>query len=120
MKLAANIDKIFGKISPPPGAPELYKDPIDGLSRLVVVSIQITLIASAVFSLIYLLWGALDWIGAGSDKETLTKARTRLQNAFVGIIMVVVALALFVLISGNILNIVNLNGGGFQFKLPRF
>ena len=120
MKLAANIDKIFGKLTPPPGPTELYKDPIEGLSRLLVVSIQIALIVGAVFTLTYLLWGAIDWIGAGDDKEALGKARMRMRNAFVGIIMLVVALALFTLVSGNLLNIIQLNGGGFQFKLPHF
>lgn len=120
MKLAANVDKIFGKISPPPGAPQLYGDPVDGLGRLIIVAIQLALIVSAVFSLLYLLWGGLDWIGAGDNKEALQKAQTRIKNAFVGIIMVVVALSIFVLLTGNILNIIDINGGGFRFQIPRF
>lgn len=120
MKLAANINDLFGKITPPAGPTELYKDPIVGLSRTIVVGIQLTLIVGAIFSLLYLLWGAIDWIASGDDKESLEKAHKRMKNAFVGIIMLVIALSIFTLIAGNLLNIIQIEDGGFRFIVPRF
>ncbi|OGK16629.1 hypothetical protein A2690_03375 [Candidatus Roizmanbacteria bacterium RIFCSPHIGHO2_01_FULL_39_12b] len=118
--VAANIDQIFGKLTPPPGPTEIYKDPVEGLSRVLVVGIQLSLIIGAFFSLIYLLMGAIDWVAAGGDKETLQKAQAKMRNAFVGMLVLVFALTLFVLITGNLLNIIQIDGGGFQFILPRF
>ncbi len=120
MKLAANIDQIFGKVTPPPGPIGIYQDPVVGLGRFIIVCIQLSLIVGALFCMIYLLWGGIDWIGSGDDKEALKKAQTRMRNAFVGSIMLVVALVMFVVISGNILHIIEPVGGGFEFKLPRF
>lgn len=120
MKLAANINDLFGKITPPPGPTELYKDPVVGLQRSIIVGIQLVLIIGAIFCLLYLLWGAIDWIAAGDDKEALEKAHKRLKNAFVGIIMLVVSLSIFTLVAGNLLNIIQFEDGGFIFNIPRF
>jgi hypothetical protein len=37
---------------------------------------------------IYLLWGGLQWITAGGDKDAIDKARKKIMNAVIGIIIV--------------------------------
>lgn len=45
-------------------------------------------------TLIYLIWGAFDWITSGGDKEGVGKARSKIINALVGLVILGVAFAL--------------------------
>lgn len=120
MKIAqASIDSIFGKIKPPPGPSGLNEvDPIVGLSRLIVVSIQIFLFISGIVLLLYLFWGAYDWMTSEGDKEKLGKARSKLTNAIIGLIIIVLSLTIFILLTGNVLGLIERTGGGFRIKVP--
>lgn len=102
----------FGTIAPPTGAPT-------DLGAFAAGAIRIFIIIAAIALLIYLLWGAFDWITSGGEKEKLAKAQQKLTNAVIGIIMVVVALALFQVIAGDILHIIDTSGGGWKFNLPK-
>lgn len=120
MKLAANdVNEVFGQISPPPGSAGLNQvEPAVGLSNLIIVGIQLVFFGAGIALLIYLFWGAFDWVSSGGEKENLEKARNKLTHAITGIFMLVIALTLFAVITGNILGIVDFSGGGFQFRLP--
>lgn len=118
MKLAASIEDIFGKINPPGPAGLNKVDPGLGLSRLIVTSLRIFLIVAGLALLIYLLSGAYDWIVSEGDKEKLSKARAKISNAVIGILVLVVCLLVFILVAGNILGIIIPTGGGFRIKIP--
>lgn len=120
MKLAQKtINDVFGKISPPPGSSGLNNtDPVTGLSNLLTVSIRLAFVFAGVALLIYLMWGALDFIMAGGEKEHAQKAREKMTHAVVGILLMVVALTIFSVITGSILGIIDISGGGFVFELP--
>ena len=111
MKLAqANI---FGTIAPPKGAPT-------DLGAFIGGSIRIFIIMAGIFLLIYLLWGAFDWITSGGEKERISKAQSKMTNAVIGMFLVIVSLTLFNLIAGDILKIITVSpGGGWQFNLPK-
>lgn len=106
-----NPNSIFGQIVPPQGAPT-------NLGTFIGGAIRIFIIVAGIFLLIYMLWGAFDWITSGGEKEKLDKARNKITNAVIGMILVVVALALFSLIAGNILKIVTITPDGWRFNLP--
>ncbi len=113
------IDDVFGQISPPPGSGGLNGGDVGtGLSNLFAVGIRLAFVVAGVALLIYLLWGAIDWIMSGGEKESLEKARSKMTNAIIGILIMVFALALFSVITGNILGIIDISGGGFKFELP--
>ncbi len=101
---------IFGTIAPPPGSPT-------DLGATIGKFINLFLIVAALFTLAYMLWGAFDWIVSGGEKEKIDKARNKITNAALGLILVVVVLALFNTIVGPILNI-SPGTAGWQFKLP--
>ena len=44
--------------------------------------------------LVYLIWGAFDWITSGGDKEAVAKARNKIINALIGLAVLAVAFAL--------------------------
>lgn len=50
--------------------------------------LNILLGAAGVFSFIFLLWGGLQWIMAGGDKEAIEKARKKIIGALIGLIIV--------------------------------
>ncbi len=71
--------------------------------------INIALVIAVVLVLIMIIWGAYEWIASGGDKEAVGKARNRIINAIIGLVVLSVAFALTQL-AGQItgLNISNL------------
>lgn len=110
MKLAQA--EIFGTIAPPTGAPTNPGVFIGG-------AINIFIIIAGIAMLIYLLYGAFEWIISGGEKEKLVKAQHIITNAIIGMFVVILALALFNLIAVNILHIFEEGGGGWQIVLPK-
>jgi len=115
----AAIDDLFGGISPPAAMNVGGSDPVQGLGKFIGFGIQMFILAAGLFLLIYLLWGAFDWIISNGEKERITKAQHKITNALVGMILVFIVLTVFNLLAGNILGIVEPNGsGGFNIKIP--
>jgi len=121
MKLLADqaIDDLFGGISPPPAMNVGGDNPVQGLGKFIGFGIQMFILVAGLFMLVYLLWGAFDWISSSGEKEKITKAQNKITNALIGILLVFVVLTVFNLLAGNILGIiVPIDGGGFEIKLP--
>jgi len=121
MKLLADAatDALFGGISPPAAMNVGGADPVQGLGRFIGFGIQMFILVAGMFLLLYLLWGAFDWIISGGEKERITKAQHKITNALIGMLLIFVVLTIFNLLAGNILGIVEPNGsGGFNLKLP--
>lgn len=119
LKLMIQIDpkQIVGSTIAPPNP--VLADPFGGLSRLIIVGIQLFLSVSALAVLFYLLWGAFDWVNSGGDSERIAAAQAKMTNAVIGIILVIVALTIFGVVAGDILGIVTRdNNGNWIFKLP--
>lgn len=115
----ATIDELFDGISPPPAMNVGGSDPVQGLGKLIGFGINMFIMVAGIFLLIYLLWGAFDWISSSGEKEKITKAQSKITNALIGMFLVFVALTVFNLLAGNILGIiVPIEGGGFEIKLP--
>ena len=55
-------------------------------------------IIAGLVALLYLLLGALSWITSGGNKESVDKAREKIQAAVVGLILIFVVLALVIVI----------------------
>ena len=121
MKLLAagpTVNDLFGQVTPPPGS-SAFANPITGLSTLLVIGIRIFLLLGGLTTLIYLLWGAYEWITSAGDKDRLTEARHKLTNAALGFVISVAILGLFSVISGDILGIIKRTpDGGWIFNLP--
>ncbi|MEK7597900.1 MAG: hypothetical protein AAB441_04615 [Patescibacteria group bacterium] len=121
MKLLADaaIDELFGGISPPAAMNVGGDNPVQGLGKFIGFGIQMFILVAGLFMLVYLLWGAFDWISSGGEKEKIAKAQSKITNAVIGIVLVFVVLVAFNLLAGNILGIVELKGNnGFEIKLP--
>lgn len=121
MKLLAqeSMDKIFGKITPPG---PFTGDPKAELSRLIAFGIRMTTIVAGFFLLVYLLWGAFDWINSGGDKEKLTKAQQKITQAIIGILIIFVVIGVWGYITGDILGIIKRDPvtGSWSIPFPTF
>ena len=119
MKLVQNktIDDIIGRVTPPPGV-NVGGDTPAAVGRVLTTFIQLIFFAAGLMLLLYLLWGALDWIMAGGDPDNLQKARHKIRDALIGIIVLVAALVFFVAIAGQMLGIIDVSNG-IRFTLPQ-
>ena len=76
--------------------------------------IRFFFIVAGLIALIYLLLGALAWITSGGNKESVDKAREKIQAALVGLILVFLVLAVIAVIE----NIFFLPGQGLGLTRP--
>ncbi len=76
------------------------------INTLISNAITIVFIVAAVLVLIMLIWGGIEWVLSGGDKEKVANARKRIISALVG--MAIIALAFF---------IVRIVGGIFGFDV---
>lgn len=119
--LASSVDTsgVIGKINAPVQS-DIYTntDVNVGLSKLLSTGIQLFFFVAGLAALIYMLWGAFDWITSNGEKEKLQKAQNKIQSSAIGLVLIVVVLVVFNVIMGTVL------GGkfgiqdGLQFKLP--
>ncbi|MBI4973347.1 hypothetical protein HZC27_01925 [Candidatus Roizmanbacteria bacterium] len=123
MRLLADVDQqvknIFGTVNKPPGSEFVGNDPVQGLGNLIAFFIQIVLFIGGLAALLYLLWGAFDWINSSGEKEKLTKAQNKMMNAVIGLILMVAAFTIFSFVMGTVLGGKFGIGGDFQITLPR-
>ncbi|MCA9371594.1 hypothetical protein KC726_01725 [Candidatus Woesebacteria bacterium] len=115
---AADIPDLFGTVAPPPGPS--FINPVIGLGTIIIFGIQGSIFVSIIFFLVQVLWGVLDWINSGGESEKLSKARQRLTNAALGFIAGFIMLGLYVVITSEILGVMQKNADGqWIIKLPR-
>lgn len=92
-----NPKDIFGEITPPDELQGLIKEGGQGEGGInLFLNNVITLIYEVAIVLVVLmfLWGALEWILSGGDKEKVAEARKRIINALIGLALLAVAFAI--------------------------
>lgn len=67
--------------------------------KLITSGIQIVFIFAGLAVLIFLVWGAFDWILSGGDKEKVAGARRKITNAIIGLFILSVAYFIATLVS---------------------
>ena len=66
----------------------------------IALILRLGLIIAAVMSLLYLLWGGLDWVVSGGDKTSVENARNKIVHAIIGLSLVALLVALIQFIGG--------------------
>ncbi|MEK7154535.1 MAG: hypothetical protein AAB697_00235 [Patescibacteria group bacterium] len=61
--------------------------------------VNLVLAVAGILAFFYLLWGGIQWIVAGGDKEATEKARKKITSALIGLAIVFSAYALLFIIS---------------------
>ncbi len=73
-----------------------FKIPV--FNEVLTFVIRFFFIIAGLVALLYLLLGALSWITSGGNKESVDKAREKIQAALIGLILIFVVLAIVAVI----------------------
>lgn len=103
--LAAGVDETVSKPSFLPAWSDL------GLGKILGWALQLVFVGAGLFVLYHLIFGALEWISSGGDKEKVEKARKRITTAVTGLVILFVVLGAVVLIE-------QIFGFGLGFTAP--
>ena len=87
------------------------------ISEFIKNSIILAFIVAIILVLVMLVIGAVQWIFSGGDKEALTSARGRIINSLIGLAILAVAFAIFV-IAGQFLGF-PVTDTGLTLPIPR-
>lgn len=93
----AGVIDAFGKIKPPDALlPFVQKDPTGagGISLFLSNLVALIFSLAAVVLIFMILWGAFDWMTSEGDKEKLERARNKIINAIIGILLFAAAFAI--------------------------
>jgi|GEM_PF-1319307 len=113
---ASAVNSVFGSPIKPPGP--VFDNPLVGLGSIMMTIVQIFVLFAALAALIYLLWGASQWVTSGGEQEKLEKARLQMTHAVIGIILLIAVLGIFTVITGDILGVIRRDqDGNWRFEI---
>lgn len=92
-QITSNVAEALGKKGTCLG-PFCYQD----IGKLVSNGLQLGLIVASILVLLYLLWGGIQWITSGGDKNALESAKNRITAALVGTAIVASVWAIYLVI----------------------
>lgn len=67
------------------------------INDIITFAIRGLIIVGGVLALLYLLLGGMAWITSGGNKESVDKARDKIQAAVIGLIVIVAVIAIITL-----------------------
>lgn len=67
--------------------------------KIISTGLQIIFIFAGLAVLVFLVWGAFDWITSGGDKEKIAGARRKITNAIIGLFLLSLAAFIAALVS---------------------
>ena len=71
---------------------------IPNITDILTFVLRFFFIISGLVALIFLLLGALGWITSGGNKESVDKAREKIQAAIIGLILIFAVLAIVIVL----------------------
>jgi hypothetical protein len=74
------------------------------ISTILKNTISLFFVVAGIGVVIMFLWGAVDWILSGGDKEKVAGARKKITNALIGLFVLAITFAVMIVI-GQLLNI---------------
>ena len=87
--------------------------PFTNLGQLLQTLLTLAFFVTGVALFFNIIIGGIQWINAGGDPKALTAARTRITNAFIGLIIVVAAYSIGLILE-QVFGISIVNGFRFQ------
>ncbi len=97
-QLAQNVTDVFGTITRPPQLSGVPKDGAGGINFLLDNIIGIFFSAGAIAFIIMFVWGAVQMILSGGDKEAIAKSRAKITWAIVGVALLSLSYVIFALL----------------------
>lgn len=80
------------------------------IGDMVATFLQLMYIIGALGTLVFIVWGSMDWILAGGDKEKLAAARKKIINSIIGITLLALSAFIVSLVGAIVgIDVFNLN-----------
>jgi hypothetical protein len=86
-------------IDPQLGGSAVAENPESFFQDWVITLTTVVLVIGALLVLFYLIWGGIDWITAGGDSGKTEKARNKIFQSVIGLLVLASAYAIFFLIT---------------------
>ena len=88
-----NIPRLIAQVEPDEVSIITTTSDLEQITQLkpsfyLTTALNLLLGAAGVFSFIYLLWGGVQWVTAGGDKDAVEKARKKIIGALIGLAIV--------------------------------
>jgi len=99
-------------------APLAGGDIITKLGHIFGFAINLLLVVSAIAVVFYMLWGAFEYISSTGDATKTEKARQKIVNAVIGIIIMIGAFTVWLVVVRDVLGIFGGKNGSIEFRLP--
>lgn len=74
---------------------ENFPGATNGINDVISSILSAVFVVAALLVLLYLIWGAIDWISAGGDSSKIQKARDKIIQSIIGVIVLASTLAIF-------------------------
>lgn len=94
---AQDIRNTFGTIDPPKEIPSNWRGET-GINALLANIVGLFFAAGAIAFIIMFIWGAVQMILSGGDKEAITKARAKISWAIIGVVLMSLSYFVFQLL----------------------
>ena len=78
-----------------------FRNPNASVGNILGNALQILAIFGGLAVLVFIVWGAFDWITSGGDKEKIAGARKKITNALIGLALLALS-AFIVSLAGQI------------------
>lgn len=96
---SATLDFYKAALGRLPGATtDLVENPNTGFGLFLGRVFSGLMIIAALLLLLYLIWGGVEWITSGGDSGKVQKARDRMTQAIIGILVLSSTVAIFTLV----------------------
>lgn len=86
----AQVDKVYPTVS--------LGFVVPNITDILTFIFRFFFILAGLIAILYLLLGALGWITSGGNKESVDKAREKIQAAIIGLILIFAVLAIIVVV----------------------
>jgi hypothetical protein len=84
-----------------------------GVVYMIGTALKAAMVIAAILLLLYLVWGAIEWITSGGDSGKVESARNRIMQALVGILVLASVIAIFNFVQNFLgINVLNISGSG--------
>lgn len=80
------------------GIPQPSGMPITDIGKLISSGISVAIILAGILTFAFLVWGGIDWLTSGGDKQKTENARNRITAAIVGLAIVAASFAIMKLL----------------------
>lgn len=80
------VECVIGELEAPPFITGIGTG-AQGISKILTNLVNLAYVIASIIFIFMIVWGSIQWITSGGDKEAIQKARGRITNAIIGMVL---------------------------------